>query len=75
MDRLHLTPGEAATVTVEFDPTEEPDFRGSLAAEYTGRSSGGLAILRGRVNLRVADSPGTAGTASNRQAELKELHK
>jgi len=73
MDHLHVTPGEDATVTVEFDPAEEPDFRGSLAVEYTGRSPDGLVVLRGRVDLRVADSSGTTGTPSNRQAEPKEL--
>jgi len=57
---LRVGPLQQAVLNVTFDPSGEPDFRGSLAVDYTGRGADGEVVLRGRVDLTVTARPGSA---------------
>ena len=69
-DRLSLAPGESSKLTLTFDPSGEPGFRGKLAVEYVGRSPDGSAVARGTVHLEVKDSTKSSALAS---AALREV--
>jgi hypothetical protein len=45
-----------STLTVAFDPTEEPDFRGGLAIELTGLDDKNFILFKGRVDLNVRNA-------------------
>lgn len=49
---MRLAPGETNTLTVAFDPSAEPDFRGGLAIDVTGYDGGGP-VFRTRTTLTV----------------------
>jgi hypothetical protein len=51
--------GTEATLTVAFDPTEEPDFRGGLSVELTGFDVGGFILFKARVDLDIRTAPAT----------------
>lgn len=54
--------GSERSLTVAFDPTAEPDFRGGLAVELTGRGSAGTILFGTRVDLDVtSDHPPPGG--------------
>jgi len=40
-------------LAVVFDPTSEPDFRGGLSVDLTGRMPGGATLFHTQVNLLV----------------------
>ena len=61
--RLRVGPGKTVGLTVEFDPSEQPDFRGRLAVAYVGTSLDGVAVLRGRVEVNVVDTSASADVA------------
>ena len=63
VDRLPIGPGKSVILSVSFDPSEEAGFRGRLAVELVGKSSDGVVVLRGRVDLEVKDLTITAGHA------------
>jgi len=54
---LHIGPGESAALTLRFDPSDEPDFRGALAVEYEGKTTDGTVALQGRVRVDVNCAP------------------
>ena len=58
-----IGPGETTGLTIEFDPSHEPGFRGSLTVEYVGKSPEGLTVVRGRVDLEVREAPESARVA------------
>lgn len=45
--------GSEQPLTVTFDPTEEPEFRGGLRVEVIGREAGGATLFRTAVVLEV----------------------
>lgn len=47
-----LGPGEGKILAVEFDPSDEPEFRGRLSVDITGYANGVVAF-RTRANLEV----------------------
>jgi hypothetical protein len=57
---LTVGAGEAAPMTVEFDPSEEPEFHGRLSVDLVGREPGGSVVFRTSVTLRVR--PGATGS-------------
>jgi Protein of unknown function (DUF1573) len=56
--------GQSALLTVNYDGAEDPQFRGTLAVECTGLSSGGDPLFRIRVDLSVVSSPIVTDAAS-----------
>lgn len=40
-------------MTVEFDPSEEPEFHGRLSVDLAGHDAGGSVVFRTSVHLRV----------------------
>jgi hypothetical protein len=42
-------------LTVRFNPSEEPNFRGKLSIEVTGRAPDGAVVFRTRVQLEIED--------------------
>ena len=50
---LRIDPGRSARMDVTFDPAEEPDFRGALAVEFTGRDASRRKVFGGHVDLEV----------------------
>jgi hypothetical protein len=52
---LRVAPGTAASMSVQFDPSEEADFRGSLAVELTGKAIDDTVLFRTRVHVEIAD--------------------
>ena len=69
-DRLSLAPGDSSELTLTFDPSDEPEFRGILAVEYVGRSSDGAAVLRGTVRLEVKGPSKASAPASGVPREV-----
>ena len=53
---LRVAPRSAATMSVRFDPSEEPSFRGRLAVELTGKAVDDSVLFRTRVHVEVVDS-------------------
>ncbi len=54
---LDLRPDEIREITVDFDASEELDFRGVLAVTLVGRSSSNAVFFQTTVGLRVAGDP------------------
>ena len=52
---IRLGPNEAGAVEVVFDPSHDPDFRGVLAVDVTGRTRDGRIVLRTTVGVAVRD--------------------
>jgi hypothetical protein len=52
--RVCLEPGRDEAMTVTFDPTRDPDFRGSLCVELSGYGTGEKVVFRTRVKLSVS---------------------
>lgn len=50
---LTIEPRSSAILTVAFDPTEEPDFRGRLAVRVKGVDASDTIVFEARVNLEV----------------------
>jgi Protein of unknown function (DUF1573) len=50
---LQVAPRDSATLALVFDPTEDPDFRGSLSVEVTGLGADGDVVFRTVVKLTV----------------------
>jgi len=44
-----------SALSVEFDPSEEPKFRGSLAVEVRGVDAGGQTRFETRIDITVAN--------------------
>ena len=51
-----VEPDETAALEVEFDPSQELDFRGKLTIEYTGYSLNGKSVINGHVTLSISDT-------------------
>ena len=62
---LSIEPGESTTLTVSFDPSEDPDFRGGLAVEVLGKDRDDDVLFRTRVDLTVRSASATPPPASN----------
>jgi len=60
----HVRSGESALLTVNFDASEDPQFRGRLAVECIGLSSSGEPVFRCRVDLSVVGATIADDTAS-----------
>jgi len=54
--------GRSASLWVAFDPSHEPDFRGSLCVEVVGRDTTGVAVFRTTVDLTVRADDGNFNT-------------
>jgi hypothetical protein len=54
----YIGPGQAVNLTVEFDPTEDPDFRGRLSIDVFGRDQPGKIVFQTHVRLEVRDQLG-----------------
>jgi hypothetical protein len=51
---IRIAPGESKTLSLEFDPSEEPDFRGGLSIDVTGFAAGGVAFhTRAKLEVRT----------------------
>lgn len=48
-----VRPGECADLTVKFDPTDDPDFRGGLSIHVIGRDPTGEIVFGTRAHLEV----------------------
>jgi hypothetical protein len=48
---IRLGPGESAALTVAFDPSHDPDFRGMLSIDVDGHDATGSLVFRTCVNL------------------------
>jgi hypothetical protein len=53
---VRLEPGQTASLLVLFDPTDEPDFRGMLDIEVTGRGDRKEILFQGSIRISVAGS-------------------
>ncbi len=69
LDREKIGPGEIGTLTVNFNSSEEPDFRGCLSVEYIGRSSAGDALLTGLVDVVVEVGPSSVAITEHIRGE------
>jgi len=49
----NIGPGQAAELTVKFDPTDDPDFRGGLSIDVIGRDPRGGIVFRTRAQIDV----------------------
>jgi hypothetical protein len=49
--------GAERSLTITFDPKDEPDFRGRLSIELTGFSDFGIVLFEGRVDVTVVAGP------------------
>jgi len=59
---IRLTPGSTrvepdgdAEVEVQFDPAQEPDYRGALGVDLTGRDPAGAVVFRCRVDVTISE--------------------
>jgi hypothetical protein len=60
---LSIAPRGAGSLTLAFDPSDEPGFRGMLSVEVTGWTADRRVAFRTRAELEVAPgSPPAAGT-------------
>jgi hypothetical protein len=50
---LDVNARNSADVTLTFDPSNEPDFRGGLSIDVVGKASGGAELFRTKLNLEV----------------------
>ena len=50
---MHIEPGQAAELTIMFDPSEAPEFRGDLGVEVVGWNESARAAFRAVVSLEV----------------------
>lgn len=57
---LGVDAGQSATLSVVFDASHDPAFRGALAIELVGRASEGSALFRSHISLTVAAAPKVA---------------
>jgi len=64
---LRIDAHTSATLKVAFDPADEPDFRGGLSVDLTGREPDGATAFRTQVNLEVKAAP-SASTSPTRSA-------
>jgi len=53
-----IGPGQAADLTLKFDPTNDPDFRGGLSIDVIGRDPPGGIVFRTRAQIEVRAQPG-----------------
>jgi hypothetical protein len=53
-----IGPGQAADLTMEFDPADDPDFRGGLSIDVIGRDPLGGIVFRTRAQIEVRAQPG-----------------
>jgi hypothetical protein len=51
-----LLPQRATDIQAEFDPSEEPDFRGTLMVDVTGRSKNGVVVLHAYIKVTVKEA-------------------
>jgi Protein of unknown function (DUF1573) len=56
----HIGSGQVADLTVKFDPTDDPDFRGGLSVDVLGHDPTGELVFQTRVRLEVRVQPGKA---------------
>lgn len=56
-------PHSTTDVTMTYDASEAPDFRGVLALEVRGRDAGGGVLFQTRVDLRVVSRAARASSA------------
>ncbi len=66
--RVLVGPGESAALTLTFDPTHDPGFRGCLSVSVEGYSAAGNTVFRMRVDLEVRRRSGEA--ADNEHANV-----
>jgi len=50
---IRIEPGEVKTLAIEFDPFDDPKFRGGLNVEMSGRGAGDVTLFRTHVVLEV----------------------
>lgn len=65
--------GESSALTIEFDPTDEPEFRGGLSVNVVGKEATGRVALRGRVEVEVRRSPVSAEGGSRSETSVGDL--
>jgi hypothetical protein len=53
----YIGPGLTVSLTVEFDPAQEPDFRGGLSIDVFGRDPPGELVFQTHVRLEVRGQP------------------
>lgn len=58
---LTVAPNGEATLQIEFDPSDQPDFRGALGVEIQGLDAGGQTLFKTKVLLQVASPPVKSG--------------
>jgi hypothetical protein len=58
---LRVAPGSGAALTLRFDSSKEPTFRGTLGVEVVGRSADGRVRLTTNVRVSVLDPEGQGG--------------
>jgi len=50
---IPIEPGETRSLTVEFDPSDDPTSRGGLNVEISGRGAGDVTLFRTHVGVEV----------------------
>lgn len=53
IERINVEPGETVTIKIQFDPAEEPEFRGRLAVEYVCRNEAKQVVFSTTVDIEV----------------------
>lgn len=53
---IRLAPGETTMLTIDFDSSSEPEFRGELGVDVTGYVDGSV-VFRTQTSLRVVTGP------------------
>lgn len=70
---IEVGAGESAVLTIAFDPTDEPGFRGGLSVDVVGKEVSGRVALRSRVNLEVRRASASKAGGSSSDATVGNL--
>ncbi len=66
---VELAPGASVELAARFDPSHDPEFRGGLSIEVTGRSRIGEVEFRTRVHLEVQATPDRGASWRQRSSQ------
>ena len=67
--RVELGPGETKHLTLTFDPSAEPGFRGGLSVDVAGFGYDEIVLFRSRVNVEVSSQLGEIAVHSGAGSE------
>ena len=68
---VRIEPNRSAVLAVAFDPKAEPEFRGRLAVELTGRGGNGQRLFEATVEIDVGAGPEKSGTAVSERPSIE----